>query len=51
MEKPEFESQIYSALKGCILGDLRQAHLHLDAVEFKALLAEIKEVIEDYEKH
>lgn len=44
------ERQILSALKCIIIGDLRQAYIHLDVVEFKALLTEIKAIIQSYEK-
>lgn len=44
------EKQIYSAMKGVIIGDLRQAYIHMDAVDFKNLLSEIKEIIEYYDK-
>ena len=40
---------IYSALRNIILGDLREAYIHMDNVDFKFLLNEIKEVIESYE--
>lgn len=43
------EKLTYKALKGVILGDLHQAQIYLDAVEFKELLAEIKEIIRELE--
>ena len=43
------ERQICSALKAVIISDLRQAYLHMDVVEFKDLLTEIKAVIQSYE--
>lgn len=42
------ERQIVSALKSIIINDLRQAYLHLDIVEFKDVLTEVKEVIQSY---
>ena len=45
------EKQIYSALKDVIISDMRNASLHMDAVDFLHLLAEIKAVIQYYERH
>lgn len=44
------EKQIYHALKCIIIGNLRQAYLHMDDVDFADLLTAIKGVIQSYEK-
>ena len=49
MDKRYHETQIYSALKGVIISDLRHASLHMDTVDFLTLLTEIKAVIQYYE--
>ncbi len=41
--------QIVEALENIIIGDLRQAYIHLDVVEFKEVLTTVKEVIQSYE--
>ena len=43
------KKQIYSALRNIILANLREAYIHMDDVDFKSLLTEVKEVIQSYE--
>lgn len=43
------ERQIVIVLKNIIFGDLRQAYLHLDSVEFKEVLTAVQEYIQTYD--
>lgn len=43
------KKQIVEALECIIIGDLRQAYIHLDVVEFKEVLTTVKKVIQSYE--
>lgn len=50
-DKPFYETQVYGAFRDVLISDLRHASFHMDTVDFLHLLAEIKEVIQYYERH